>query len=259
MTCPSKPLSCLAPAALCGLAVIAAIAMAPAGVAAVVPPTAITIVPVDSLPLPPGEVTGLAWRGPDTLAVLVKAPAGAGERIMLSLHDRAGALLQKVDVTGTAGRGLAYDGTSFWVAGDDAEGGSHVVRIDADTLEVEDTYPLRGHRPMALTWDGSSVWVSDRDSGRLDRVDPTTGDITRSVLSPGFSPCGVAWDGRAMWVTDSATGLLYRLTGPRREWSATVTADAFFHRGEDVLLLHDGNWLWYVRPGSSWAIRARII
>ena len=70
-----------------------------------------------------------------------------------------------------------------------------------------------GHRPTGMCFDGRFLWITDRDSGRVDRFDPEVEEITRSVQAPGFSPCGLAWDGRNMWVTDSGTGRMYRLVG----------------------------------------------
>ena len=76
--------------------------------------------------------------------------------------------------------------------------------------------------------------------------------------APGFSPVGLAWDGVGMWVTDSGTGLLYRLSGSRRNWSATVDTESFLFRGEDVLLLHDGGTFWYVIPGQRVGVELRF-
>jgi hypothetical protein len=224
--------------------------------------TQLTLAVVDSLPLPPGRVTGLAWRGADTLAVLVVVPdsltATGTEQVRLSLHDRSGALLHDADFSDSLRRGLAYDGGFYWACGDDEEGGSLIYKIEPDTLIVKEVYATPGHRPVGLAFDGSQIWISDRDSGRLDRFDPETGRVTRSALAPAFSPHGLAWDGRFMWVTDTATGRLYRLAGARLRWTGTVDTVSFLHRGEDVVLLHDGVWLWYVLPDADQAVRVRI-
>jgi hypothetical protein len=248
--------------AVAATAALAAL-LAPAVASAIDPAQRqLSFAPIDTLPLPVGDVTGVTWRGPDTLAVLVvlrdTLDGEPQEQVLLSLHDRSGALFEQVDFTGSLQRGLAFDGSFFWSCGDEPEGGSLVYKIDADTLVVKDVYPTPGHRPMALTWDDRYVWISDRDSGRLDRLDPETGDVTRSVFAPGFSPCGLAWDGRYMWVTDSGTGRLYRLAGSRRTWNATVDLASFFYRGADVLLAHDATWLWYLPPGARGLVRVQF-
>lgn len=243
--------------ALVGIAIALSAVLSPWGMkadAADPATTLLSLAPRDSLMLPPGEITGLAMRG-DTLALLIvgSADESASRRpqVRLSFHDRRGGYLYEADFTGVLARGLAYDGAFYWSCGDDEGGGASLYKIEADTLVVQEVYPTPGHRPTGLCWDGAQVWITDRDSGRIDRFDPETEAVTRSVLAPGFSPVGLAWDGRYMWVTDSATGRLYRLAGSRKEWNATVDTAAFLCRGEEVLLLYDGAWLWYHRPGAD--------
>ena len=202
----------------------------------------------DSLALPSGTVTGLTWAGADTLALLVSRSdsldTAVSEQVFLVVGDTAGTVYWKEDFTGVLARGLAWDGEFFWSCGDDAEGGSLLYKIKADTVRVEEVYPTRGHRPMALAFDGRWLWLTDRDTGSIDRIDPETGKLTRSVGAPGFSPVGLAWDGKAMWVTDAGTGRLTRLRGSRLDQRDEVASDDWFLRGRDVLLGHDGRSLW---------------
>lgn len=230
-----------------------------AAAAAATPTTVVGFAPLDSLPLPPGVVTGMSWKGPDTLAVLIDLPDSLSEdgrpRMLLSYQDAAGVVLHQEDFTGTLARGLTYDGEFLWSCGDETDGASAIFKIDPDTLNVEEAFATPGHAPSALCFDGRNIWISDRDAGRIDRLDPETGKITRSVTTPGFSPFGMAWDGRYLWLTDSGTGRLYRLVGSRRVWNATVDTASFAYRGRDVLLLHDGRSLWYLPQGESQAVR----
>jgi len=109
-----------------------------------------------------------------------------------------------------------------------------------------------------MCFDGRFIWITDRNSGRVDRFDNEVGEITRSVVTPGFSPFGVVFDGKYMWVTDSGSGRMYRLTGARRRWSATVDIESYMMRGHDVLLLHDGQSFWYVPEGQNLAVRIQM-
>ena len=201
----------------------------------------------------------MTFAGGDTLAVLVKVPAdpGAGDRrsVLLVVGDTAGNVFGQEDFTGTLERALAWDGRFFWSCGDDPDGGSLLYRIKADTVRVEQTFSTPGHRPMDMTFDGGFLWITDRDNGRIDRIDPATGDLTRSVAAPGFSPAGVAWDGSAMWVTDSGTGRLTRMRGGRLEIREEVEADDWFQRDRDALLAHDGRSLWVLRAGETALVR----
>ncbi len=222
----------------------------------------LTIAPIDSLAMPPGTVTGITWVGPDVLAVLTtdadSAATTGSQATFLVVQDSSGRVLARQDVTGTLARGLAYDGEYYWSCGDDAEGGSLIYQVDAATLEVLQSFPLPGHRPVDCCYDGHWVWVSDRDSARIDRVDPEKGQVTRSVTAPAFSPYGLTYDGSAIWTTDSATGRMYRLSGARLATSATVDAASFLMRGRDVLLAYDGQNLYFLPIGGRFAIRVGI-
>lgn len=228
-----------------------------------IPDTVLSMTVQDTLPLPTiGRVAGLTWMGADTLAILADIPgsvSASGDReVRLVLRDSTGTVFSEDDFTGVLDRGLAWDGEFLWSCGDADDGSSILYKIKADTVRVEEAFNTPGHRPSAICYDGRFLWISDRDSGRIDRFDPEVNEITRSVVAPGFSPFGLAWDGLHMWVTDSGTGRLYRLAGSRRLWNATVTAESFMYRDRDVLLLHDGKSFWIVPDGGNIAIRNRF-
>jgi len=219
----------------------------------------LAITPADSLPLPMGEVRGLTWAGADTLALLVAesdSMAFADSlQVMLVVGAIDGTVYWQEDFTGVLNRGLAWDGEFFWSTGDDTEGGSLLYKIAADTVAVEEVYPAPGHRPMDLAFDGRWLWVTDRDNGRIDRIDPETGRLTRSVGAPGFSPGGLAWDGHAMWLADAGTGRLSRMHGGRLQRRDTVLSERWFLRGTDTLLAHDGHSLWALVDSTSFLRR----
>ncbi len=227
------------------------------------PEVAVSFNRIDTLQLPtPGTITGLTWMGPDTLVVLNDIPdslSQSGDReVRLIFQDRAGKVLRTEDFTGVLHRGLAWDGEFLFSCGDAKDGSSIIYRIEPDTLMVDEAFDAPGNHPCGMCYDGRFIWITDRDTGRVDRFDNEAGEITRSVVTPGFSPYGVAFDGKYMWVTDSGTGRMYRLTGARRHWSATVDTDSYMQRGDDVLLLHDGNSFWYLPEGENQAVRFRM-
>ncbi len=218
---------------------------------------------LDTLMLPAlGNISGLTWMGPDTLVVLNDIPdslSESGDReVRMTFQDREGEILRMEDFTGVLHRGLAWDGEFLFSCGDADDGSSILYRIEPDTLMVEEAFDAPGNRPSGMCYDGRFVWITDRDTGRVDRFDNEVGEITRSVVTPGFSPFGVTFDGKYMWITDSGSGRLYRLTGARRRWSATVSTDSFMMRGENVLLLHDGQSFWYVPEGEHFAVRIQM-
>ncbi len=232
----------------------------PVAVFSQVPSRTFTAQFADSLSLSiTGRATGITWIGPDTLAVLDDIPdtlAENGRRtVRLVFQDRGGRVLLENDFTGVLDRALAWDGEFLWGCGDNAAGGSLIYKIRLDSLLVDEAYDLPGHRPSGMCFDGRFLWLADRDSGRLDRFDPQAEAITRSAFSPAFSPVGLAWNGRHTWLTDVGSGQMYRLTGGRRNWSGTVTAESFFHRGQEILLLGDDFSLFYVPQGEHFAVR----
>lgn len=218
---------------------------------------------VDSLVLSgPGDVAGMTWIGKETLVLLKDIPdtdTNSGDReVLLIMQNRQGKILRREDFTGVLDRGLAWDGDYLYSCGDAPDGSSILYQIEPDTLRVEEAFDVPGHRPVGMCWDGRFLWITDRDSGRVDRFDPEVKAITRSVVTPGFSPFGLTWDGLHMWVTDSGTGRMYRLAGSRRAWDATIDAESFLFRGRDVRLLHDGDSFWYVPAGVPRAYKIRF-
>ena len=243
-------------------AALALLSVLAPGAPAQAPVTEIAFVPGPARELPwVGSVVGLTMAGADTLAVLLDVPAdgrGSARRVRLLVQAPDGRILHDEDFTGVLDRALGWDGEALWSCGDAPDGSSILYSIEPDSLGALVTakaYTAPGHRPTALAWDGRYLWVTDRDSGRIDRFDPEVEDFTRFVVAPGFSPCGLAWDGSAMWLTDSGTGRLYRLVGGRLGWNGVVDTMSFLHRGEDVLLLHDGRNLWYLVSGQQVANR----
>ncbi len=217
------------------------------------PPAPAVAAATDSVPLPPGEIRGLAWMDGATLAVLLIEPEGGrAGRARLQIVDRAGAALDGLDVSGVLARGLAFDGEKFWSTGDDRDGTALLYRLDADTLRVEESFPLPGHRPTGLAWDGTFIWAVDRDGGSLERFDPRSGEVNGEGLAPAFSPTGLAWDGRLLWLSDAGTGRLYRLNRSL-ELVDVVAPEYFAMRGRDVALAWRGGTLWFAPALSGHA------
>lgn len=206
----------------------------------------------DSVPLPAGEARGLAWLDGATLAVLTARPGGEGrrERVVLVVQDRTGAEQRRADLSGTACGGLAYDGSSLWTAGEAEGGGSLLHRLDPTTLQVVESYSAPGHRPAGVAWDGTALWLCDRDSGLLVRFDPAGGEIVREGRAPAFSPQGLAWDGARLVVGDFGTGRLYRV-GPGLELEGTVPEGVFSQRGAPIALAWRGGSLWVAPAGAG--------
>jgi hypothetical protein len=220
----------------------------------------ITVTTGDTLQLHRSGLQGLAWLDSSRVAVLYVTPDTLPElpplNVELVMTDTVADSISVTDFTGILNRGLVYDGEFYWSFGSADMGESWLVKIDADTLNVEDSFKLFGHYPAGLVWDGDFFWLTDRDRGRADRFnpDPLTEKIVRTVLTPGFSPYGISGGEKYFWVTDVSTGRMYRLSHGGK-WNGTVTKDSFYHRGEEVGLSHDGKDLWMWTPGDSIAVQ----
>jgi sugar lactone lactonase YvrE len=218
---------------------------------------------MDTLQITEGDLRGFTWIGEDTTIVLVAEPdtlrPGFDLTNILYWYDADGEVIREHDVTGVLSRGLEYDGKWLWSFADATEDQEALLyKIEADTLFVDATYPTPGHRPNDLAWDGTHLWMVDRDSGRLDRFDPETEDVTRTRPTPAFSPTGVAFDERFFWIADLATGRLYRLSRGGSVWNGNVSLETYFHRGEDVTLAWNGGALWIIPQDGGIIIRSQI-
>jgi len=217
---------------------------------------------LDSIPLPSGEIRGMAWVGSDRLAVLTAVSQLNSEQdsdqVLLVLQDRSGVVKRQRDVTGILARGLVFDGEYLWGCGDEHQGASVLCKIIPGSWDIEEAYAAPGHHPYDVAFDGEFIWVTDRDSGRMDRFEREKGDVTRSVITPAFSPCGLTYDGRYFWISDSGTGRLYRLAGERAQLSGTVDSTFFAWRGSDVILAFDGRSIWYAIVGEGQAHKIRL-
>lgn len=135
-----------------------------------------------------------------------------------------------------------------------------LVRIDADTLEPTDVFPIGAGADIVVA-SGGYVWVMhhvvrDVDSGEIrnagdhtiSRVDPSTGEAT--VVGGGLAPCGVAADPSGdVWVATcyppevDQTPTVVRVDAEtldfEQTWAAPSRSDGFI-RG----LAYGGGALW---------------
>lgn len=141
----------------------------------------------------------------------------AGDRTLTRVDPSAGE-------AETVGGGLAPCGITpdpsgdVWVANCFAEGNdvrSNVVRVDAETLRFEKTWPIDSFGPETnyrwMTFGGGGLWISV-PSG-IERIDPQTG--TRRLVSPvngiltwseAYGDLWVTWPDGSVRRIDTTTG-----------------------------------------------------
>ena len=102
------------------------------------------------------------------------------------------------------------------------------------------SFPSPGPCPTGLAWDGDGLWVADRKTDILYRMDPTTGSTLGRIEAPGFHPTGLAWDGSRLWCLDQGEKLIYRLDPSTGLVDRTIEVPSPAPRG----LAWDGDALW---------------
>ena len=66
------------------------------------------------------------------------------------------------------------------------------------------TIKAPGEQPFGLTYDGESLWVSDRKDRKIYRINPESGQVLFSIAFDG-DLTGTAWDGKHVWQADQGS------------------------------------------------------
>lgn len=135
-------------------------------------------------------------------------------------------------------------GRELWVLihpTDAPAAGPGIVALDASGVEIARLpLPPGVTSPHGLTFDGSSLWMSDYgdDRGPIYELDPTDGAVL-SVIE-GWRTEGIALDGDGFWVGGGEVSRIDRsgVETDRRPGLSTVQDVAF--DGVDVYLLTNG-------------------
>lgn len=106
--------------------------------------------------------------------------------------------------------------------------------------DVVDSIPAPRTCPTGLAWDGNYLWVADRKTDSLYKIDPKNGNIEKSIPSPGFWPMGLAWDGRFLWSVDLEEEAIYRIDPESEQVIFAIPTPCPSPRG----LAWDRNSLW---------------
>jgi uncharacterized protein YndB with AHSA1/START domain len=117
-------------------------------------------------------------------------------------------------------------------------------------LETEEmaTIPVTSESPYGVAWDGTHLWHTDAGSGKLVKLDPSSGK-TLAEFSLGGAPTGIDWDGSSLWVLDAKRRAALHVdpeTGEvRRRLKILRVA------GDLTDLAWDGNNLWVGMTGEG--------
>ncbi len=140
--------------------------------------------------------------------------------------------------------------TDFLVPGFDflwtADGTNDMLlQIDPDTLEPTDVSYGTGLFPRDVVVTDDSIWVANRDSDDLTRVDPEA-ETTERIPTDGNFPRRLAYDGERVWVAFKSSQTVQAFDAATAEAEAPIQVG-----GEPHGLFVDGKSLWIANTGSN--------
>jgi hypothetical protein len=112
-----------------------------------------------------------------------------------------------------------------------------VVALPGDVVESK---PIPWRWTTGLTWDGKYLWIADRESQILYKIDPTTGESIEAIHAPGFWPMGLAWDDKYLWCVDMDKQQIFKIDTK----SGTVKKTIYCSAEQPQDLAWDGKYLW---------------
>jgi len=148
-----------------------------------------------------------------------------------------GTVLKAFPTPGTCPTGLAFDGSSLWLADLKTD---LFYQIDPDDGSVIKEVAAPTFRPLGLCFDGEALWCIDGEEERLLKIDPETGLVTKNFESPVPKPTGLAWDGKYLWLASRGLKELHQLSTVDGTTIVSFPSPAGSPQG----LAFDGTYLW---------------
>jgi outer membrane lipoprotein-sorting protein len=148
---------------------------------------------------------------------------------------------------GTSPHGVAFDGSSIWVAN---SSGKNVTKQRASDGATLGTFAV-GNTPVSLAFDGSSIWVSNFLSNNVTKLRASDG-AALGTFGVGSNPDGVAFDGSSIWVANQISNSITQL---RASDGATLGTFATVNAAKGVAF--DGSSIWVANNASNSATRLR--
>ncbi len=111
---------------------------------------------------------------------------------------------------------------------------------EATPGDVVQQFGTPGRCPTGLTFDGESLWLADRRSDLLYRIDPKNGRVTESFPAPGYQVEGLTMQGRFVWALDAERKEAFKLDPKTRIAAKTISVPCESPQG----LAWDGTHLW---------------
>ncbi|MBN2023193.1 MAG: hypothetical protein JW809_10430 [Pirellulales bacterium] len=153
------------------------------------------------------------------------------------VEGAAGDILRRLPSPGPCPTGLAFDGTSLWLADRMTD---LLYEIDPTDGRVIRHMPAPSYQIESLAAEGKYLWALDSKEKLAFKVNPETGVTERTIEIPGRLPQGLAFDGRDLWAADSEGDRIYRLSIDDGSTIQSFAAPS----GDSQGLAFEGNHLW---------------
>ena len=97
--------------------------------------------------------------------------------------------------------GIAFDGSSIWVAKNVSEGGE-VLKVNIHTGDIKDHITARSEL-SGVAFDGTHIWVTNEFDSSVSVIDiSSTTEV--AFIKTGVRPEGIAFDGTYIWVANKS-------------------------------------------------------
>lgn len=117
----------------------------------------------------------------------------------------------------------------------------------ATTGDTVRAIPSPGENSQGLAFDGTRLWVADRLTDQIYKVNPDDGAIEDSLPTPGYVPRGITWDGNRVWCIDAENEEIYAINPRTRIVEQTIWCPVSKPAG----LTWDGTYLWIADDGDN--------
>jgi outer membrane lipoprotein-sorting protein len=114
------------------------------------------------------------------------------------------------------------------------------------------TYPV-GDGPIFALFDGSNVWISNRDSHNVTKLQASDGALLGTFPTGGLSPHWMTFDGSNIWISNSGSNTLAKLRPSDGAVLNTFTTGGSNPSGNAF----DGQNIWEVNQASNTVSKIR--
>ncbi len=127
-----------------------------------------------------------------------------------------------------------YKGSKYWVVEKEKDS---LFLIDIDSKQIEKSFACPSYDIYGVSFYNGFLWLCDRASNKIYRMDAATGIIDRAFDFPGNFPEGIVRTDEGVWVIEYRNNLI--LLHPQ---DGTVIKKFFVEGGTG--LAYDGKYLW---------------